>query len=116
MSRRTGGQRTTSTVSQQALYLLNNAMVRELSQHFAKETIRTATDPKLQVEFVYRTALGRPPSDEESNLSLVALTHLTARWRSHLAATDQDESLAPSLALESYCHTILNFAEFLYVD
>ena len=59
-------ERRDSTVAPQALYLMNNGMVRQLAEQFARRVIREAgTDPAKQIDRVYRIALSRPPTDEE---------------------------------------------------
>jgi len=88
--------RVDSTVATQALHMMNNGMVDDLADSFAKRVAQEAgDDPKQQVEKLYWMALSRPPDDEERKLSL--------------------ESLA-KLALGRLCHTMLNSAAFLYID
>ena len=88
--------RVDSTVATQALHLMNNGMVDDLAEAFAKRVAREAgADPKQQVEKLYWMALSRPPDDEERRISL--------------------EGLA-KLSLSRLCHTMLNSAAFLYID
>jgi hypothetical protein len=88
--------RVDSTVATQALHMMNNGMVDDLADSFAKRVAQEAgDDPKQQVEKLYWMALSRPPDDEERKLSV--------------------ESLA-KLALGRLCHTMLNSAAFLYID
>jgi cytochrome c553 len=106
-------ERRGSTVAPQALHLMNNGMVRRLAEHFGQRVRREAgTDPARQVEWIYLTALSRPPSAKEQRLGTAALSRLTEEWRKR--ATNPDE--ASQKALTTYCHTILNSAAFLYID
>jgi len=106
-------ERRDSTVAPQALHLMNNGMVQRLAENFAKRVRREAgTIPARQIEWVYLTALSRPPTEEEKQLGLSALARLTEQWKKQ--RTNEDE--AALQALTSYCHTILNSAAFLYVD
>ncbi|HEY7311576.1 MAG TPA: PSD1 and planctomycete cytochrome C domain-containing protein [Gemmataceae bacterium] len=106
-------QRRGSTVAPQALHLMNNGMVRRLAEHFAERVRRHAgTDPARQIEWVYLTALSRPPREDEQTLGRQALARLAEEWSKH--GMDADE--AARRALTTYCHTILNSAAFLYID
>lgn len=102
-------ERRDSTVAPQALHLMNNGMIHELADGFARRVIREAgADPAAQVERVSMIALGRPPSDEERRLGMDGLARLTEQWS---ASGD-----APRRALGTYCHAIMNSAGFLFVD
>lgn len=106
--------RSVSTVSLQALMLKNDAHVRELAASFAERVaaevqVAVAAHPQdrhsITVRSVYGLALNRLPDEQELALGSAALTRLEAAW-------DDDKAAA----LETYCHTILNSAAFLYVD
>jgi len=67
----TMGQRPVSTVSLQALYLLNNPFVIGEARHAAERMLAApAPDDLARVGHLYRAALGRLPSAEESALAL----------------------------------------------
>jgi hypothetical protein len=102
--------RTVSTVSPQSLMLMNNRHIRELASALAARVERMLSDESnvaqaARVDLVYHLVLSRPPSDEERKLGIETLKELEIAW--------QDNSRE---ALETYCHTILNSASFLYVD
>ena len=112
--------RSRSTVSSQALQLMNSETVRASARFMAGRVIDTVgREPAAQVERVYLAALGRPPSAEELEWSKSTLADMTKEWKRHL---DQDRSPEPRrgraqwLALGTFCHTFFNTAEFLYVD
>ncbi len=79
--------RSVSTVSPQALALLNNEMVLEQAGYFA-ERVSQDKDP---VGRAFELALGRAPTDNER------------QW-------------AKSLSLKELCHALFNVNEFVYVD
>ena len=108
-------QRPTSTVAQQALFLMNSTAVRELSDDFASRISLRTSDRSEQVEYCYLTALGRSPSDEERLLAMSALASLTEEWRDKIEA-GEPAAAAAERALGVFCHTLMNSAEFLYVD
>ena len=102
--------RTVSTVSPQSLMLLNNERVHTLSRAFAsrvRNTLAETTkdDFKSQITLVYQLALNRPPTAEELQLGQETLQELKSLWKD-----------TPQAALDTYSHTILNSAAFLYID
>lgn len=112
--------RNRSTVSSQALQLMNSETVRASSRFMAGRVIDTVgREPEAQVKRVYLAALGRPPSPEELDWSKSTLADMTEEWKQDL---DQDRSPEPRhgraqwLALGAFCHTLFNTAEFLYID
>ena len=109
-------KRMNSTVAQQALYLLNNTMVRELSEHFAERVSSQSLDPAMQVSHAYLFALSRPPSSEETQIGVETLTELAEVWKNHQADDKESEVDPHQKALATYCHTIMNSAAFLYID
>jgi hypothetical protein len=110
--------RVDSTVASQALFLRNNAVVHELAGSFAERIRKLAgAETARQVDLIYRTALSRPPTEEESTIGVRAVAQLTDQWTRHLSSQGQpsrDEAVQRALA--SYCHTILNSAAFVYID
>ncbi len=114
-------ERRDSTVVTQALHMLNDGMVRGLAAHFAERVERDAgSDPARQVERVYLIALSRLPSDDESELGRSALARLTDAWAKQPARDPAAGQAKPDeaghRALATFCHTVMNCAEFLYAD
>lgn len=111
-------ERRNSNVAPQALHLMNNGMVRDLSGHFASRVRREAgADPAYQIERAYLIALCRRPSEEERQINLEALLALTDEWMRHASVHGSIDGRTPAeLALAEWCHTLMNSAEFLYVD
>ncbi|MCP3692573.1 MAG: DUF1553 domain-containing protein [Planctomycetaceae bacterium] len=108
-------ERTVSIVSPQSLMLMNNRRVRELAASFARrveEDVAKKTGVKqgdqawnFHVDTVYQLALSRSPSAREQQLGNETLQKLVSDWEGDRHA-----------ALETYCHTILNSAAFIYID
>jgi hypothetical protein len=100
--------RSISTVSLQSLMLMNGEHVRELARSFAgrvESLLGEGADDGDRVDAVYQLAFSRIPDERERQLGIDTLKELRAGWKD-----------SPELALVTYCHTILNSAEFLYVD
>ncbi len=108
--------RPTSTVAQQSLYLMNNAAIRQLSEHFADRVARQTADPVGQVEQVYLTALSRRPTEEEKEIGARAILELTEKWQKSQADDAAAADDPPKKALAVFCHTVMNSAAFLYID
>ena len=100
-----------STVSPQALMLLNDKHVHDLSLSFANRIMSIIESEKLddqnrtRVDLVYLIAFSRPASQTELELGDMTLTKLELAWQG-----DKTQALA------TFCHTIFNTAAFLYVD
>jgi hypothetical protein len=60
--------------------------------------------------------LNRPPTQDEQAIVSASLPKLTLAWEQELAAAGQEKGQAPKKALATICHTLLNSADFLYVD
>jgi mono/diheme cytochrome c family protein len=108
--------RATSNVAQQALYLMNNTMVRSLADSFARRVSEQTTDPAERIQQIYLSALGRRPSSDELESGQATLLELENAWREELQEQEHSLGKAGEKALATYCHTIFNTAEFLYVD
>jgi mono/diheme cytochrome c family protein len=106
-------ERVDSTVATQSLHLLNNAHVEELSHRFAERVLGEAGEHAArQVDLFYWLALSRPPTEEERTVAIAALDQLTAAW---LERTPEPAD-ARKKALATLAHTLMNSAEFMYVD
>ena len=106
-------ERVESTVSTQALHLLNDTTVRELADAFA-ERVRSEAGKELgrQIEQVYWIALSRGPTIEEKETTLDVLEELERV----VGKTGANRGEASRQALAKVCHTLLNSAAFLYID
>ena len=115
--------RTVSTVAPQALHLMNNKMVHQLSLAFADRVISEAGGSvPTQIHRMYLTAAGRPPGDAELQALTTSLSTLRRHWETHLEqqanASDVKEVKRNShrFALGNLVHAMMNSAALLYVD
>jgi hypothetical protein len=104
-------ERTESTVATQALYLLNDTMVRRLAASLASRVEAEAgTDTEQQIEQAYLIVVNRLPSPQERVASRESLKQLAVAWA-------QEKKLdAAQKALEAFCHTLINSSAFIYID
>lgn len=116
-------QRTDSLVATQALHLWNDAAIRQSAARFAGRVIQKVKQEANSqaipidacVEQIYQIALGRPPRDDERTICRESVTQLKTGWLNQ-APTGLAEEEALKKALSSFCHTILNSADFLFID
>ncbi|MCA9023998.1 MAG: PSD1 domain-containing protein [Planctomycetaceae bacterium] len=114
--------RRSSTVAPQALHLMNNAMIHELSLSLSDRLIaQWPDDEQKQLEQLIAMTTGNLSSPD---LPVVrdSLRQFEAEWQSRLSA--DDPSLTPDLlaqqahrsALGNVCHAFMNSDSFLYID
>ncbi len=109
-----------SVVSSQALHLMNSDLARENARFMAGRIAdAVGDDPKAQVERAYLLALARPPTPDELAASVSTMQQMGEQWKKSLEADRPAEPVATRsrwLALATLCHTLMNSAEFLYID
>jgi len=64
------GRRTTTTLSTQALLLMNSPLALDRARRAAEQLIRDEPEPARRLDLLFSRALGRPPSDVERSLAL----------------------------------------------
>ena len=106
-----GPVRAVSTVSPQALALMNNEFVLQQSGYFAERVVKEAgEDKRAQVVRAFGIALNRAPNAKEIEWSLSFL-------KSQAEGYAQRKSEKPEMAaLRDFCHAVINLNEFVYVD
>lgn len=109
-----------SVVSSQALHLMNSDLARENARFMAGRIAdAVGDDPRAQIERAYLLALARRPSADELGAAQSTMAQLDAQWKRSLEADRPAEPVSTRarwLALATVCHTLMNSAEFLYID
>jgi hypothetical protein len=95
--------RTETTVPQQQLFVLNSDFIIEQAKAFAKRVTVEDHDLSGQVNFAYRLAFGRLPSDDERRLAEAYLGK----------ENEKDDKLS---RWEQYCQALLASNELMYLD
>jgi hypothetical protein len=100
------GDRDTTTVATQALYLMNGSFVRMRAKKFAERVLMEAKADAARIDLLYRAALAREPSAEERG-----------RISDYLAAAQIDGAtkLTETERWTDVCHAMITSAEFLYL-
>ncbi len=105
------GNRPTTTIAPQALYLMNNGQVRSCATSFARQLLSPAevsTDDLVRRGYVH--ALGRPPTTEEA---ADTIAFLAAQEQSYAEAKRDQPKLR---ATADFCQVLLELNEFVYVE
>lgn len=100
------GVREVSNTAQQALYMMNNPFVIELSDAFARRVVQSTKDPKGRIEYAFQLAYGRSASPDEINASTKYLRK--AKESQEQAASDE----ALFRAWSQLCQALMASAEF----
>src|SRR5262249_31101792 len=107
--------RTASTVTPQALLLMNSDFILEQAGHFAARVRHEAGEnASAQVARAWRLAFVRAPSAKESTEAIAFLNDLADHFRKHKPAKGAPDPRQQALA--TFCQALLGCNEFLYVD
>ncbi|MBL8227567.1 MAG: PSD1 domain-containing protein [Bryobacterales bacterium] len=113
-------ERGQSVVSSQALHLMNSDLVRENARFMAGRIADAVGDqPGAQIERAYLLALARKPTPDELKAARETMERSIPEWTRKLEMDKPAEPVASRarwLALATICHTLMNSAEFLYLD
>jgi mono/diheme cytochrome c family protein len=105
------GERPTTTIAPQALFLMNNANVRGYARSLAQRLAPYATRGlELSFHQAYLMALSRPPYKDELTEALAFVKQQTESYRV-AGRTDAQEA-----ALTDFCQVLMCLNEFIYVD
>jgi hypothetical protein len=98
-------QRYTTTVPQQALFLMNSPFaVQQAKALAARPEVAEGSEPEVRIEALYRLLYGRPPTAEEVELGMRFVDD---------ARTTAETKLTP---WEQYAQVLLLANEFVFVD
>ena len=99
------GRRASSTLSTQALFLMNSPLVISQSRAAARRILQDAETDQERIDLLYRRALGRPPTAGESE---IARGFLSDSKRSRQGVEEQ--------AWVSLCQAVIGTIEFRYTE
>jgi hypothetical protein len=105
-------QRTSSTVPQQALFLMNSPFLAEQAEGFARRVLIASTNPVQRLELAHQWAWSRLPQPVERDRAFRYLRE----YREQLVAAGVSDPEAETRAWTSYARILLNANEFVYLD
>jgi len=109
----TNGDRPTSTVAPQALFMLNSDLLLDSAQSLAERLIREVSDDEpARLNRMFELALGRLPSDQESS----RLHQFIDNFKTSVVTDDpQVVAVTETNAWVAACQSVLACNEFIYV-
>ena len=106
------GRRTTSTVPQQALFLMNNPFVTEQAEGFALRLIASSPDARQRIEQAHQLAWARPAKARELEMG----RRYVSAYGKQLAKLGVPGERVELEAWTSYARMLLCANELVYVD
>jgi hypothetical protein len=97
------GNRSTTVVAPQALFMLNSDLVLEASQNLAALVTAETASPPARIESLYLRAFGRRPTDAEVKRAVAYIDKLQASGKDEIEAWS------------SFSHVVFSANEFIYL-
>ena len=107
------GDRETTNVPSQSLYLMNNAQVIALSDAFARRVYDSAKDNPTRVVNAYWLAFGRPPTAQEAQATRTFFSEYSQDAAKAKHAKSGDISM---YAWSAFCQALMASAEFRFLN
>ncbi|GAA5504962.1 DUF1553 domain-containing protein [Novipirellula caenicola] len=104
------GDRNTSTIAPQALFLMNSDLVAELTLSFADRLLKTQPDVQQRIHRLYLETFGRTATAAESSDAANFLNQFRALQQDSSGDTDPER-----LAWQALCQAIVSSSEFVYL-
>ncbi|MGY8769580.1 MAG: PSD1 and planctomycete cytochrome C domain-containing protein [Pirellulales bacterium] len=109
------GQRDSTTLPSQSLFLLNHPFVTAQSENFAQRILQSAdktSDPAQGIQAAYRIALLREPTSIEQNRAEIAVDQIDQL----LLKSIPDADVRRTKVWAAFCQTLMASSEFRYID
>jgi hypothetical protein len=100
------GNRTTTTIPTQALFLMNNPWMQGIAQEIAQQATSKYPNETARLKYLFESLLGRPPTATE-------ITEARELIKAVRAEVNLDTQ--PLADWEIFCHTLLLTSEFIYL-
>ncbi|HSI64721.1 MAG TPA: PSD1 and planctomycete cytochrome C domain-containing protein [Candidatus Saccharimonadia bacterium] len=107
------GDRETTNVPSQSLYLMNNAQVIALSDGFARRVYESAKDNPARVVNAYWLAFGRPPTAQEAQATRTFFSEYSQDAAKAKSGKAEDISI---YAWSAFCQALMASAEFRFLN
>ena len=109
------GDRNTSTIAPQALFLMNSEMVSELTFAMADRLLNDDADSAQRIQRLYLEAYGRPASDAEISDGVRFLSRFETILRENNVDSLSSESSPERSAWQTFCQAVVSSSEFVYL-
>jgi hypothetical protein len=108
------GDRESTNVPSQSLYLMNNPQVLSMSDAFARRVYESGKDNPTRIANAYWMAFGRAPTAEEGQATRTFFSEF-AQDADKQQAKGGNKNLAP-LVWSAFCQSLIASAEFRYLN
>lgn len=98
------GTRESSNTANQALYMMNNELVIDCSDEFARRLINEYSSNAERIHAAFRLTYGRPPTSGERSATAAFIQKF------------QSEGAGDAETLSALCQSLFASAEFRYID
>ncbi len=102
------GNRNATVVAPQSLLMMNDDLVLDSADAFAKQVMASSTETSQRIDWAYETAVGRLPTESERAQVASFVEHLA----NESAVGDGDRR---AVAWSLVCHSLMASNEFIYV-
>jgi hypothetical protein len=109
------GDRETTNVPSQSLYLLNNAQVVSLSDAFARRVYESGKDQATRVTNAYWMAFGRAPTPQETQATRTFFSNFSQDADKARTAKGGAKDIS-IYAWSAFCQALMASAEFRYLN
>jgi hypothetical protein len=109
------GDRETTNVPSQSLYLLNNAQVVSLSDAFARRVYESGKDQAARVTNAYWMAFGRAPTPQEAQATRTFFSNFSQDADKARTAKGGSKDIS-IYAWSAFCQALMASAEFRYLN
>jgi len=99
------GKRNPTTVSTQALFVMNSPLVDREAKSLADKVLAQDKKDTRRIEEAYVAILDRRPEPGEIDMGLTYMQGLRRKWK----------DIGEEKAWQSFCHTLMASNEFIYV-
>jgi cytochrome c553 len=107
------GDRETTNVPSQSLFLMNNGQVQALADGFAKRIAAFEGGPQERLSYAYQLAFGREPTAQEKQ----AISNFWTRFPQEAAKNKSiPKDTMQGMALSAFCQGLFASAEFRYLN
>ncbi|MDZ4289343.1 MAG: PSD1 and planctomycete cytochrome C domain-containing protein [Prosthecobacter sp.] len=109
------GDRDTTNVPSQGLFMMNNAQAQGAADAFAARVAKFQGTPMERLTYAYQLAFSRSPTESE----LAAIRNFWQRFPEQVAGgknTKEAKDKAQIAALSAFCQSLLASAEFRYLN
>ena len=106
------GERDSTNVPGQALYLMNHPSILSAADSFASRIAAFSGTSSAKMAHAYQLAFSRNPTEKE----LTAIRNFWNRFPEQVSKTKEERDRSKMTALSAFCQSLMASAEFRYLN